>query len=62
MPLMGLINKWDSQTTYAKTAFLYVVLEEKIYINMPEGISEVLEEHYTYGNILTLIECIYCLV
>ena len=41
--LMQLINKWDSKTIYVETVFLYTVLEEEIYIKIPEGMSEVLK-------------------
>ena len=42
--LMWLINNWDSQTIDVKTSFLYAVLEEEIYMKIPEGMSEVLEK------------------
>ena len=60
--LMWLINKWLYQTIDAKTEFLYAVLEENIYTNMPEGIVGLLSEHYSYHDILVLIKCIYGLV
>ena len=44
------INKWGSQTI------------GQIYMNIAEGMEELFEEHYTYKNILTLIQYIYVLV
>ena len=41
--LVWLINKWYSQTIYIEPAFLYAVLEEEIYMEMPEVMAEVLE-------------------
>ena len=41
--LMWLINKWDPQNIDPETAFLYAVLEEEIYMKIPEVIAEVLE-------------------
>ena len=38
--LMWLVNKSDSQTIGVETAFLYAVLEEEIYMNIPEGMTE----------------------
>ena len=56
---MWVINKWDSQTIDVETEFLYALLEEEIYINIPEVMAEVLEEKYNYNYILTLIKCIF---
>ena len=42
---MWLINKWDSDTIDVETEFLYAVLEEEIYMKIPEINSEVVEEH-----------------
>ena len=49
---MWLINKWDSETIDVETAFLYELIEEEIYMKIPEGMIEVLEEYYTYIAIL----------
>ena len=49
---MWLINKWDSQIIDIETVFLYAKSEKEIYTNIPEVITEVLEEHYTYDDIL----------
>ena len=38
--LMWLVNKSDSHTIGVETAFLYAVLEEEIYMNIPEGMTE----------------------
>ena len=38
---------------------LFKVLEEEIYTKIPEEMAEVLEEYYTYKDILTLIKYIY---
>ena len=40
--LVSLINKWDSQTIDIETEFLYEVLEEEIYMNIPEEIVGVI--------------------
>ena len=53
---MWLINKWESQTIDVESEFLYAVLEEEIYMKIPEGMEEVLEEHYTYKDILILLK------
>ena len=62
MLLMWLIKKWDSHTIDVETAFLYAVLEEEIYMKIPEVMAEILEEYYKYKDILTLITSIYGLV
>ena len=41
--LLWLINKMDSHTIDVETAFIYAVLEEEIYMKIPEGMAEVLE-------------------
>ena len=51
-----------SQTIGVETVFLFAVVEEEIFVKIPEGISEVLEEHYTYKDILALIYSIYVLI
>ena len=53
--IMWLVNKWDSQNIDVKTAFLYSVLEEEIYMKIPEVMAELIEEYYTYKDILTPI-------
>ena len=40
--LILLIKYWESHTIYID--FIYAVLEEEIYMKIPEGIAEVLEE------------------
>ena len=60
--IMWLINKWDYQTIDFKTEFLYAIIEGKIYMKIPEGMAEVLEEYYTYDDLLTLIKYIYVIV
>ena len=60
--LMWLINKWYSQNIYVETLFLYALLQEEIYTKIPEGMSEVIEEHYIYKYISTLIKCIHGLL
>ena len=37
--IMWFINKWDTQTIDIETLFLYEVLQEEIYMNIPEVIS-----------------------
>ena len=59
---MWLINKWDSQTIDVKTEFLNAVIEEEIYMKLPEGMAEVLEKYYTYKYILTLIKYIHSII
>ena len=59
---MWLINQWYSQNIGSETEFLYVVLEEEIYMNISEGMAELIEEKYAYNNILALINCIYGLI
>ena len=59
---MWLINKWEYHNIDVKTLFLYVVLEEEFYTKITEGISEVIEEHYMYRDILKLIKSIYGIV
>ena len=59
---MWLINKWDFQNIDLETLFLYTVLEEEICMKVPEGISELLEGHCTYEDILILTNSIYGLV
>ena len=39
---MCLNNKWESQNIDVDTVFLYAVLEEEIYMNMTEWMTEVL--------------------
>ena len=39
---MWLINKWDYQTKDVEKYFLYAVLEEAIYMKIPEGMVEVI--------------------
>ena len=57
--LMWLINKWDSSTINVETSFLYALLKVEIYIKIPEGMLEVLEEYSMYEDILTIIKSIY---
>ena len=57
--LMWLIKKWDSHTIDSKPAFLYALIEEGIYTNIPKGMAELLEEHYMFKDILILIDYIY---
>ena len=59
---MWLINKWDSETIDVETAFLYELIEEEIYMKIPEGMIEVLEEYYTYIAILKMVKYIDGLV
>ena len=59
---MWLIKKWDFQTIDFETTFLYTLLEQKIYINKTEGMSEIPKEHYMYENILTLIIYLYDII
>ena len=56
--LMLLINKWDSPNIDVETVFLKSVIEEKIYMKTPEGMSQLLEEHYTSKYKLMLIKSI----
>ena len=42
--LMWLINKWDYRTIDVETEFLYALLEEEIYMEIPEVMTKVLEE------------------
>ena len=57
--LMWLINKWDSSTINVETSFLYALLKVEIYIKIPEGMLEVLEEYSMYEDILIIIKSIY---
>ena len=41
--LFGLSTSGIPKSIGVETAFLYVVLEEKIYIKIPEGMAEVIE-------------------
>ena len=59
---MWFINNWYSQTIDFRTVILYAVLEEEIYTDIPEVILEVLEEHYMYEYIFTLIKSIHFLL
>ena len=59
---MWLINKWDSETIDAETAFLCALLEEEIYTKIPKVMEEVFKENYMYKDILILVKSIYGLV
>ena len=43
---MWLINKWGSHAIDVEKSFLYAVLEEEIYMKIPEGMAEVFEILY----------------
>ena len=60
--LVWLINEWDYENIDTETEFLYALLKKEIYMKTSEGMSEVLEEDYTYTKILTLIKYIYGIV
>ena len=55
---MWLINKWYSETIDIETEFFYALIEEEIHLKIPLGMAEVLEEDYTYKELLRLIKCI----
>ena len=55
-------KKWEFQIIDVITVFLYAVLEEEIYMKIPEGTTEVLVKNFRYKNILALIKSIYGLV
>ena len=59
---MWLINKWYSKTIDIETEFFYALIEEEIHLMIPLGMAEVLEEDYTYEDILTLIKYIYSIL
>ena len=59
---MWLINKWYSETIDIETEFFYALIEEEIHLKIPLGMAEVLEEDYTYEDILTLIKYIYSIL
>ena len=40
---MWLLNKWESHTIDVETNFLYVLLEEAIYMKITEGMAELIE-------------------
>ena len=59
--IMKMINKWSSELYDVETAFLNGILEELIFMNLPEGSEEVelFDQIDRDNECLQLIKCIY---
>ena len=61
--LMSLINEsWDAETVDVETAFLYGPLDETVYMQIPQGYQEVVDNINGTIWCLELQRCIYRLV
>ena len=62
MSVIALLNDWNMEVVDIETAFLYGVLDEEIYMKMPEGLENYMEAIFGGDECLILDKVIYGLV
>ena len=60
--VIALLNEWNMEVVDTKTAFLYGVLGEEIYMKMQEGLESYMDTSFGGDECLILDKAIYGLV
>ena len=60
--ILLLSNNWDADIVDIETAFLYGDLDEEIYMKIPEGLTEFLQEDFDQDDCFVLDKAMYGLV
>ena len=60
--VIALLNEWNMEVVYTETAFLYGVLDEEIYMKIPEGLKDYMDMSFRGDECLVLDKAIYDLV
>ena len=50
--VIALVNDWNMEVVDIETAFLYGVLDEEIYMKMPEGLENYMETNFEENECL----------
>ena len=60
--VIALLNEWNMEVVDIETAFLYGVLDEEIYMKIPEGLEDYMDTSFGGDECLILDKAIYGLV